>query len=120
MRSGGLLVALLVPIGCATHFVRPLSGADLQRYDSAPALVAYLSQPDADPAVCDLSSEGPHVVTVTPAFARELVSDLAHGGLAPEPFAACVRRLLTSAERDRAADLMDAMGPHLSRPPGRF
>ena len=54
------LVVVGVTGGCATRYPLPMTAADLVRYDvdAGPALVAYLGQPDASPAVCESAHAG--------------------------------------------------------------
>jgi hypothetical protein len=55
------ILAALLAAGCAQTFPLPMTAIEFSSYDSGPALVAYLGQPDASPAVCDLRARGPHL-----------------------------------------------------------
>lgn len=91
----------------------PMSARDVvATYDSAPtALVAFLSQPDADLSVCDLGSSGPHLPALTPELSSELVDALTAGRMLPATWRGCVSLLMKSAPPRDFASLLDEAGP---------
>ena len=98
---------------CATSFPQPMTAAQLTTYDATlagPALVAYLSQSDASPTVCDLTAKGPHVASFSEIVRDALVDGLTEGKIAPELWSRCAKALLKSAPRDDAASFIDAVG----------
>jgi hypothetical protein len=97
--------------GCAApRFPMPMTAADLAGYDSGPALVAYLSQPDASPTVCDLQARGPHLALFGEDAREWLVRGLAEGRVQPALWRRCVDALLHRIAADDAASLIDAIG----------
>src|SRR6185295_7205425 len=85
-----LQVLFVVMAGCAGHFPLPMTANELVHYDSGPALIAYLGQPDASPMVCDLRAQGPHIPAFTPEIRLALVDGLVGGALTPELWRRCV------------------------------
>lgn len=83
------LCAVLVG-GCATRFPLPMTAAELVRYDSGPALVAYLGQPDASPAICDLRAQGPHVPAWTAPLRASLIDGFVDGKIEPQLWRRCL------------------------------
>ncbi|HVM66752.1 MAG TPA: hypothetical protein VMU14_17925, partial [Acidimicrobiales bacterium] len=103
--------ALIFVAACgAPQFPLPMTAAQLSGYDSGPALVAYLGQPDATPAVCDLRARGPHVSYFDDDKLRWLVRGLTEGQIAPELWRRCANALIVSEVPDVAAALLDALG----------
>ena len=109
MRAA-LVCTLVLAGGCAERFALPMTAADLVGYDSGPALVAYLGQPDASPTVCNLGARGPHLSTLDADTRRALVRGLGDGAIAPDVWRRCVDALVRSASRDDAAALVDDIG----------
>jgi len=65
--------------GCAPPFPRPLTASDVAQLDSGAALITYLAQRDASPAVCDTRSAGAHVSRFDWNRSEALVHGLVHG-----------------------------------------
>jgi hypothetical protein len=95
--------------GCAASSYRlPLTPAQVAEAREPQALVLYLSQRDANPAVCDATAAGPHVVADDRA-GRALLDALQTGAIAPPIWQVCVDRILASARSDHQTALLDAM-----------
>jgi hypothetical protein len=111
MRTFALLLLLA---GCPQEqFPLPMTAAELAAQDfekSGPALVAYLGQPDATPAVCDLGSHGPHVPALDDKLAGTLVGGLADGKVPPDLWRRCANALLKSAPNEASRSWLDAVG----------
>ncbi len=104
-----LVFAALAFAGCATaQFELPMTSDELVRYGTGPALVAYLSQPDATATVCDTRSLGPHLF-LSPVGRDALVGGLVEGKIAPALWRQCVEKVLARSTPDQAADLLDAL-----------
>ena len=99
----------LLMCGCAAHFPLPMTSAKLAEYDSGPALVAYLAQPDASPIVCDLRARGPHISRPTPDILDALVDGLGSGKTDPTLWRRCIDVLLKGLPRDQAQPLFDEL-----------
>jgi len=56
-----------------------MTAAELAAHDSGPALVAYLGQPDASPAMCDLRMRGPRISGPNATVRAALVGGLVDG-----------------------------------------
>src|SRR5262249_6708147 len=76
-HRGFVFVYALVAVGCAEEFALPMTAAQFATHDSGPALVAYLGQSDASPAVCDLRNRGPHLSALDGQVRSALVRGLA-------------------------------------------
>ena len=74
-----------------------------------PALVAYLGQPDASPAVCDLRARGPHVVAFTPEIRDALVDGLVDGKIDAALWRRCVDGALKGLPADQVASMFDGV-----------
>ncbi|HRI48611.1 MAG TPA: hypothetical protein PLW65_00400, partial [Pseudomonadota bacterium] len=96
--------------GCAHHFTLPMTASELAQHDSGPALVAYLSQPDASPVVCDLGTGGPHLSALDEDKTSWLLRGLLDGQIGPGVWQRCASALLRSAPAELAASLLDAVG----------
>jgi hypothetical protein len=107
-----LVIALsaLGLMSCAQQFPLPMTAAQLQTYHSGAALVTYLGQPDATPAVCDSSGQGPHLKFITDDVRRSLTEALADGKVAPDIWTRCVDALLRSASPAQRAAFVDEVG----------
>ncbi len=109
MRAS-LCLSLLLAASCATESFRlPMTAQQLAFYNSGPALVAYLGQPDASPAVCDPRSQGPHLVGCTEKMSRALVDGLVEGKVDPGLWRRCVDALVGTASPDAAGAFIDAI-----------
>jgi len=105
------VLAVFVSVGmaaaCATGLPLPMTAAELVRYDSGPALVAYLGQPDASPAVCDPRARGPHVPAFTADIRRALIGGFVDGKIAAVPWRRCVEAALNGLPPDQVSSLVD-------------
>src|SRR5579863_4043938 len=96
-----LPILCLALAGCATESYRlPMTAEQLAYYNTGPALVAYLGQPDASPAVCDPRSQGPHLRSCTEKMSRALVDGLIEGKVDPGLWRRCVDVLVGTASVD--------------------
>jgi hypothetical protein len=86
----------------------PMTAADMVAYHSGAAVVAYLGQPDASPAVCDLRARGPHVAAFTEDVRGALVGGLVDGKVAPAVWSRCVQVAFEWMPIDDASSLVDA------------
>src|SRR5262249_36610729 len=102
------LVFLAFFCGCAAQIPLPMTAAELAQYDSGPALVAYLGQPDASPTVCDLRAPGPHVARFDEDMRNALVAGLVDGKIDTFLWKHCVDSLLRTLPPEAAASLIDA------------
>jgi hypothetical protein len=104
-----LVVVGVASAGCTPSFPAPMTAQDLARLDSGEALVAYLGQPEANPAVCDLRAGGPHLRHFDRGVATPLVEGLAEGRVGPEVWRRCADGVLDGTTPDAAAQLLDAV-----------
>jgi hypothetical protein len=88
----------------------PMTAAQLVDVGRPDALVAYLGQPDADAAVCDARSLGPHLAAADAATRRALVGGLVDGKIAPQTWLDCANKLEKSAPPADAAAIIDDAG----------
>lgn len=113
-RSRSHLLALaLLTAGCMPQLQLPMSGAELTAYPprlAGPALVAYLGQQDASPAVCDLHADGPHVEALDKGGRSALTHALTQGQVPSELWRSCVSAMLRSASAPDSAALLDTIG----------
>ncbi|HEY3357086.1 MAG TPA: hypothetical protein VGQ83_27800, partial [Polyangia bacterium] len=109
-QTGLALLLALGSVGCAGQLPLPLTASQLEARPSGAALVAYLGQPDASPAVCDVRAHGPHVAALTPEQRTALVRSLGDGRVEAGVWRRCVELLLRHGPREDAAALMDAIG----------
>jgi hypothetical protein len=110
-RRGALVTAvvgLLGLLGCAPALPRPMSAADLARLDSGAALVAYLGQRDASPAVCDPRSGGPHMARFDRDTSAALVRALEDGQIDPQIWRRCADAVVDGGSREEVVSLIDA------------
>ncbi|HSR97758.1 MAG TPA: hypothetical protein VLM79_11945 [Kofleriaceae bacterium] len=97
---------LVVLVACGPSFHLPMSAAELAAAHDGHALILYLSQPSADPVVCDASAAGPHIA-VDDAVERALVDGLRDGAIEPRIWRACTEPMLASADRAGRTALLD-------------
>jgi hypothetical protein len=111
MRSSALFVVgvAVAGSGCAGSLPSPMMGHDLARLDSGEALLAYLGEPGASPAVCDPRARGPHLGHFDDGVASELVAGLADGEIDPDLWRRCADAALDGAPPEQAAALLDAV-----------
>ncbi|HET9620804.1 MAG TPA: hypothetical protein VFP84_05540, partial [Kofleriaceae bacterium] len=102
------LGVILGAVGCAASYRLPLTPTQVAQAGEPGALVRYLGQRDADPAVCDAAIAGPHV-TADARAGRALLGALQSGAVEPAIWQACVDRILANAGSDAQAALLDAM-----------
>lgn len=105
-----LLLLLLLLGGCAHRFQLPMTADALAAHDTGPALVTYLSQPDASPSVCNLHSRGPHLTGLDADKRSWLLRGLTDGAISPLVWQRCADALLRSAPAEAAASLLDTVG----------
>ena len=103
------LLTVVALAGCAAPLPLPMTAGQLTRYDSGPALVAYLGQRDASPVVCDLRARGPHLTALTPEVRDALVDGLVEGRIEPALWRRCVEGLVKGLAHEEAASLSDAL-----------
>lgn len=101
------LLALCVLAGGCVHYPLPMTADDLVRYNTGPALVVYLGQPDASPSVCDPRSQSPHLPELPPEMQEALVAGLVDGKIQPDLWSRCARALARGLPEDQAASLFD-------------
>jgi hypothetical protein len=87
----------------------PMTAAQLAEEKDEGALIAYLAQRDASPAVCDLGARGPHVTALDGGVRDELMEGLNDGRVPPTVWRDCVARLMRSADPESAVRLFDAV-----------
>jgi hypothetical protein len=88
-----------------------MTAGDLATYDTGPALVAYLGQPDASATVCDNRARGPHIGgALVPETSKALVRGLADGKIPPDLWLSCADTLLKRAQPEDAATFLDETG----------
>ena len=87
-----------------------MTAAELATYDTGPALVAYLGQPDASAAVCDDRARGPHIGALVPEMQKALVRGLVDGKITPDVWLACADTLVKRAQPEDAASFLDETG----------
>ncbi len=104
--SGWVVVAAMGVGGCAASFPNPMTAADAARLDSADALVAYLAQRDASPAVCDFRSTGAHVTRFDHDMAKALVRALDDGKIELPLGRACIDAVIEQGPPEAAAQLI--------------
>jgi hypothetical protein len=85
-----------------------MSAADLARLDSGAALVAYLGQRDASPAVCDPRSGGPHLARFDRDTSAALVRALVGGKIDLQLWRGCADAVVGGGSREEVAALIDA------------
>jgi len=108
MRWSALIAAILL-VGCARPLPVPLTAGELARHRDGEALVAYLGQPDASAAVCDLGAAGPHLPALDAEATGALVRGLVEGRVPPPIWKECVAHLVRTSDREGAAALLDAL-----------
>src|SRR5579859_2346105 len=97
--------------GCAAQeFPHPMTAGQMVTFNSPEALVAYLAQPDASAAVCDLRAQGPHFARLYDDVHRALVRGLVEGRIEPRLWRRCIDGALASLPPEGRAELLDAVG----------
>jgi hypothetical protein len=109
MKKTLALLIVLTGTGCAAHFRLPMTAAELAYWDSGPALVAYLGQPDASPVVCNVHAKGPHLSVCTPDISRKLVKGLTGGKIKPDLWQRCVALLMGRAPVDAGVAFLESV-----------
>ncbi|MBC7170894.1 MAG: hypothetical protein H5U40_00615 [Polyangiaceae bacterium] len=110
MISAGLVGCTLL-FGCGPRRV-PYSATDLRADSSSRAgraLVHYLAQPGADPAVCDRQAPEFALASFTERDVRRFVSALSNETLPPALWRACASHLLEDLDEERARFGADRM-----------
>ncbi len=111
VAKGGLvgwLLMVVVAAGCVEALPVPLTATELRQHWTGAALVAYLGQPDASAAVCDLPSPQPGAGAPISDFMTErLVDGLGDGTIPPPLWRACVDKMVRSADSPSAVRLLD-------------
>jgi hypothetical protein len=101
---------LLVLLGACTRYVpTPITASKVAERGTGSTLSAYLGQPDASAAVCDLNARGPHLAAIDADVRDDLMEGLRDGRVAPALWRQCVGRLVRSADRESGALLLDAV-----------
>ena len=101
-----LWLIVMAACGGGGGFHLPMSAAELGRTHDARALALYLSQPGADPTVCDASAPGPHAVS-DDGVGRVLVDALRARTVRPAVWRACVDQIFASAGRGVSGAVLD-------------
>src|SRR5258708_37345072 len=101
-----VLVVVGMAAGCAAGLPLPMTAAELARYDSGPALVAYLGQPDTSPTVCDLRARGPHVAAFTADIRRALIDGFVDGKIDAVLWRRCVEVALKGLPAAQAPSML--------------
>ncbi len=104
-----LILASLAATGCAQHFALPMTAAQFASHNSGPALVAYLSQDDATPSVCDLQARGPHLTGINDEVAEALTDGIRLGRVEPKLWRRCLEVMMKTADPGEASHLMDSL-----------
>lgn len=107
-----LLPLALLTTACMPQFQLPMTGAELMVYPpklTGSALVAYLGQENASPAVCNLRAAGPHVEPLSESGRTALTNALTEGKVSPDLWRSCVSAMLRSAPGPDAAALIDTI-----------
>ena len=99
----------LVAAACTSTLPQPMTAADVAELDSGEALVAYLRQPGASPAACDLQAKGPHVSRVDEDLATAFVGGLTDGQIDPALWRRCADGLFGGAPPEGKAALFGAV-----------
>jgi hypothetical protein len=86
----------------------PLPADQVQSLNTGDAVVSYLRQRDADPAICNPVAAGPHVVLQTPRDIEDLVDGIGRGAR-PGKWADCVLQMLGKMPDPLAAVLLDRL-----------
>src|SRR4051812_14993447 len=98
LRAVGLVIpGLATATGCAPTYSIPMTGQALAGYDSGKALVTYLQQTNATPAVCDLRATPPFVTHFDESVSTLLVQGLVQGRIDPVIWRRCTDAVLDGA-----------------------
>lgn len=104
------MAALIVSLmACGPRFPRPFTATQFASVGTGPALVHYLSQPDASASVCELMNNGPHLTRFDGSTLQALVTGLVRGQIAPPLWQRCATSLLEGMDPQGASILLDAM-----------
>ncbi|HET7825945.1 MAG TPA: hypothetical protein VFK90_11460, partial [Anaeromyxobacter sp.] len=94
-----LCATLSLASACAARTYRvPMSAAELSARREPEALVAYLTQPDASPSVCDPRSTGPRFSHLGADARRALFDAFRAGKIAPPTWRDCASAVLRGPE----------------------
>jgi hypothetical protein len=108
MHRATMWVSVLA--ACGTKFALPMTADQAVQYNSGPALVAYLGQPDASAGICDLESTSTaHLHGVTADERRALVDGFKDGAISPTVWKKCVKTLERELPPEDRATLVDAL-----------
>ncbi len=106
---GRLVVVAALGLGaCEQNYPRPMTAGDVGSFDSGEALVTYLSQRDASPAVCNFRSKGPHITRLDRDAATALIDALQQGKIDLALAQRCIDRALETGSGQVAAALIEA------------
>ena len=86
-----------------------MTAASAASFDSGDALVAYLSQRDASPAICELRSTSPHVTRFDREMAKALIRGLDEGKVDLPLGRACIDAVIEQGPPEAAAQLIGAV-----------
>jgi hypothetical protein len=107
MRQASLLVVIA---GCAPAALPlPMTAEQAVGYNSGAALVAYLSQPDANADLCAIAPGGGHLHALTPDERGAFVAGLRDGTIKPVLWKRCAKQLALHLGDDDRAALFDAV-----------
>jgi hypothetical protein len=104
MRSS---LALLIVTGCAATLPLPMTAGDAVSRQTPEALVAYLGQPDASPALCDPLAHGPHVAAFTDEIRSALVDGFVAGKIPTDVWRRCIETAAKDLPPRDSAFLLD-------------
>ncbi|HEX4450264.1 MAG TPA: hypothetical protein VH143_05290 [Kofleriaceae bacterium] len=103
------LFACLLAAGCAPAALPlPMTAAQAADDHSGAALVAYLSQPDANAGLCAISPDAGHLHAFTPDERDAFVAGLKDGKIQPALWKKCAKQLALHLGDDDRASLFDA------------
>lgn len=94
------LAALPLALGCVTArtYRVPMTAAELSAHREPDALVAYLTQPDASPSVCDPRSSGPRFSALGADARTALMQAFRAGRIPPPIWRGCASAVLRGAD----------------------
>ncbi len=109
MKRAIVISFVLAAIGCGPTFTLPMTADQLLQLNSGPALVAYLSQPDASPSVCDLRARGPHLLAFNDEVHSALVDGFVKGRIEPVMWRRCIELVIKNMPPTQVASLFDEL-----------